>query len=185
MRIQYILDKEDFLNFQLFTTSTLESAVRRRRKIRIFVPFIYLALGFWLYFKDQENNYKLTIFLILFAILWYFIFPIFEARSYRNKLRKFIEVNYKDSLPMSVEMELEKESMYSIGLELENRIFYRDLDNIQETDHYLFVKIAETGQTLIFPKDKITNHQDLSNHFIAIAQNRNLPYAHYGDWRWK
>jgi|GEM_PF-1678216 len=185
MNIRYILDHNDFLNFQLFTTSTLEAAKKRRRKIRVFTPMIYLALGFWLYFKDKEQNYKLTIFLIIFAVLWYFIFPFFEAKSYKKKLMKYIMTHYKDTLPMSVDMELENESLYSKGLEEKNRIFYKDFEDLKETDQYLFVKIENTGQTLIFPKEKISNHEELSNHLKAIAQKQNLPYTNYGDWKWK
>ena len=149
------------------------------------VPFIYLALGFWLYFKDKEQNYKMTISLVILAVLWYFIFPFFEARSYKKKLMKYITTNYKDTLPMSVDMEFDEESMFTKGLDQENRIYYKDLEDIQETDEYLFVKIQNTGQTLIFPKEKIQNSQELNNHFIAVAQRLNLPYKNYGAWKWK
>lgn len=185
MNIKYILDHNDFLNFQLFTTSTLDAAKKRRNRIRIMVPVIYLALGFWLYFKDKEQNYKMAISLMILAVLWYFIFPFFEARSFKKKLMKYIQVNYKDTLPMSVDMEFDADSMFTKGLTEENKIFYKDLEEIKETDEYLFVKIQNTGQTLIFPKQKIDNAHDLSNYFIYIAQKLNLPYKHFGDWKWK
>lgn len=185
MNISYILDQNDFLTFQLFTTSTLETAKKRRRKVRIMVPVIYLALGFWLYFKDEEQNYKMSISLALLAIVWYFVFPFFEARSYKKKLMKYIMTNYKDTLPMQVDMQFDAESMYTKGLEQENKIFYKDLEDIKETDEYLFVKIEETGQTLIFPKDKIQNGHELSNHFVSVSKRLNLPYHNYGTWKWK
>jgi hypothetical protein len=184
MDISYILDQTDFLTFQLYTTSKLEAAKKRRRKVQVIAPLIYLALGFWLYFRDRQENYKMTLILIAFAIIWYFFYPLLEGFSFRKRLLKYINVTYKDTLPMPVSMDWEQDFLVTRDEGAGNKIYYKDFEAINETGTYIFIKL-NTGSSLILPKTKIENKEGLQNLLLQLSKELDIPYNLEAHWKWR
>ena len=79
MKIEYTLEKIDFLNYQLYAASQSERITKSRKKSRIRLPIIYFILGLLLFALAD------LIFAIVFigvGVAWYFLHPYFMKRRY-------------------------------------------------------------------------------------------------------
>lgn len=184
MQFKYNLDQEDFLQFQLFTHSQIPMVQRKRKRTRILVPIVYILLAMWLYFKDPTNNLTITVILIALSIIWFFFYSKFENNIFIKRLKKYIHANYSNNLPMEVNIDLLSDKMVStVGTHPSSETLYNDIESLQETDDYLFLKVQSSGQSFIFPKKKIQDASTFSKHFQKIAEEHQIYYHNFGAWK--
>ena len=81
MKIEYTLKEEDFLEYQLYTTSKSEPIRKKRLLSKFAVPALYLLIGAFFYFYD--NNQNAILICIFLAALWLALYPRYS--KYRSK----------------------------------------------------------------------------------------------------
>jgi hypothetical protein len=59
MKIEYTLEKVDFLKYQLYAASKSASIIKSRKKSRLLLPIVYFVLGVLL-FPDFDTFLVLT-----------------------------------------------------------------------------------------------------------------------------
>ena len=119
MRIEYTLEKIDFLKYQLFAASKSERIIKSRKKSRIRVPIIYFILGLFLFALAD------LIFAIIFigvGVAWYFLHPYFMKKRYVRHFEKYIDENYQNRFGKSVTLDFDGEYIITTDYLGESRL---------------------------------------------------------------
>jgi len=182
MKIEYKIDESDFLMYQLFVASKSERIKRKRLRNKLVMPLIYLVLGLLLFCF----SYKIwsSVFCFVIAIVWYFIYPLWEKRHYVNHYRRFIKENYQNRFGKSTILEFTDVLIKVRDPVSEGSVLITELEEINEIPTSIFIKI-KTGQSFILPKQEIINITTVRNRLKEIAVSLNITYHFYDKWEWK
>jgi hypothetical protein len=180
MIFSYSLDLEDFLTFQLYTTSKSERVRRKRLGSRIFVPLVYLM--FAAVFIVQ-HNYVATIAISTIAVLWYFLYPKWEQKRYVRQFTASIQENFGDALGRTGSIEFTKNELIAKDAGQEARIATNEIKEFNQISNYLMIKL-KNGHSFIFPEKKIENWTQLMNIVVKLSTDLSIPFHIELDWKW-
>jgi hypothetical protein len=180
MKIEFTLDKEDFLTYQLFTASNSKTVKMRRMRSWLIIPVLYIITGILLYYVD---NITLLYAFITIALLWLVFYPLYSRGLYRRHYAKHIDEHYKNRLGRSGVLSLDNDALSITDEGSEGRIKYTEIDAVTEIPDYFFVGL-KSGMALILPKAKI-GEPALSQIIETIIQKSGAPRNELPDWKWK
>ena len=181
MTINYKIDENDYLRHQLFVASKSERIKKKRLRSRILVPLIYVVLGLYLLF---QSNIPLAIIIFIFGMLWFFVYPIWERRHYIKHYKGFIKENYKDKLGITATVEFENDYILAKDSGSESKILTTEIEEINEIPTTVFVRL-KGGKSLILPKDKIANFDNLKARLKELANHLKIEYIIDEKWEWR
>lgn len=180
MRIEYALDKNDFLVHQLFAASKSERINKSRKTLRIRVPIVYFFLGLLLYvFSDLLFG----LVFIGIGIAWYFIYPYYLKNRYIRHYEKYIEENYKNRFGKLVTLDFEDEYIVATDYVGESKLLIKEVTEINEINDYIYLKFS-TGESLVLPKNRIKNLNELNSILTKITSDLNIKHNVFLDWKW-
>ena len=165
MKLEYKIDEQDFLDFQLFTASQSD---RIRRKM--LNGWIFLTLGFGLvavYFF-LKYNILFTIHFGLSSIVCGLFYPKCFRCRYKKHYKNHIRENYANRFDESEYIEINNETIFCKDKSGEGSINISQIEKVDETVKHFFVKI-KTGMSLIIPKLKIQNPDDVRVKFELLG----------------
>lgn len=181
MRIEYTLEKIDFLKYQLFAASTSERIIKSRKNSRIRLPIVYLILGLLLFaFADM-------IFALIFigiGVVWYLLHPYFMKKRYIRHFTKYIDENYQNRFGKTVTIDFDGEYIISTDYLGESKLKIREIAEINEIKDYVFLRFS-SGESLIIPNDKLENVNELKNILTKIVSDLSINHNIDLDWQWK
>ena len=181
MKLEYKLEKSDFMVFQLYTASRSDRIKRKRFRNKIIIPLIYLALGL---ISLLINEIALCIFFILVGSAWYFFFPKYERNRYVKHYQSFIEENYNNRFGKSETIEFENEVILSKDYTGESKIFLSEIEELNEINEYFFLKF-NSGVSLIIPKNGILSSEPLGKYLVDLSTRFKIKHNIDLDWKWK
>ncbi|MBB4804177.1 hypothetical protein HNP37_004263 [Flavobacterium nitrogenifigens] len=182
MTTNYQLDENDFLQYQLYTASKSERIKKKRLKSKIIIPIIYgLIVAFDLY-KGNTNS---AIVFLAMGILWFFLYPFWDKRHYIKHYKGFIKENYQNRFNKVVVIEFADDFISSNDISgSEMKIATSEIEEINEISSSIFIKF-NIGNSLILPKNKIQNNDDIILFLRQLANSLNIKYNIENDWKWK
>jgi hypothetical protein len=181
MTITYKIEEADFLTHQLYIASKSDRITKKRRKSKLIVPLAYVAFGIMSFYVD---NFSLGIIFIIIAVLWFFIYPVWQRRHYINHYKGFIKENYKERLNRTGTLEIDNDIIIAKDSGSESRISTEELEKISEISSAIFLRL-KTGQSLILPKKQVDNIINLKTRLRELASYLNIEYEVDDKWEWK
>jgi len=181
MTINYKIDENDFLTHQLFVASKSDRIKKKRKRNKVILPLIYVAFGLLFLFQDKVS---LAIIFFFISLLWFFVYPLWERRHYIKHYKGFIKENYKDRLGRTVTLEFNNEYILAKDNGSERKILTTELEEIREIPTTIFVRL-KGGQSLILPKDKITDFDKVKARLVELADHVKIKYDTDENWEWK
>lgn len=181
MQITYAAQKEDFVTFQLYSANHSPLIIKRRKKSRIIVPILYIFLGASAYALHMTNA---SIVLLIVAVLWYLLYPVWEKGYYRRYFMKHTEEHYKNQFDKPVTTSIEFDVILSQEGENQSKISTKEIESISEIEYLFLIKLLG-GVHIIIPKRNIKNEEQLRKHLNDIAQHLSIPYVNALSWTWK
>lgn len=180
MQLEYSLDENDYLQYQLYAASKSKNIKSQRRKSFIILVILLLVLFFASIKSGQSFPYPIVILIVLlFAIYkWY------ETKRYINHYRKNIAENYRERFGLISTLIFGENQIIEESKLGESKINYESLSQITEIQDYYFLKLI-TGQSLIIPKKVIPNQSDFTLKLEEIKDRFNLENNVELDWKWK
>lgn len=179
----YDLGKKDFLNFQLYTSSTDEAFNKQRKKERYRIAGLTLLFGCILFF---EEGYQIYSFCFLGTSVLYFIFySWWAAWYYKRTYRQQIEQQFKDTLPYHMEITLTEDSVNVHTIKGSRRIGTSQLSSITEIKDYFFVEEGVYSTAIIIPKEPLQDVGAVRDMLMFYAESFNIKYSTDLDWKWK
>jgi len=181
MTFELKIDENDYLTYQLFVASKSESVKKKRSRNKIIVPIVYIVLAVYGFY---QNNLLMGISFCGFAILWFFIYPLWERNNYIRHYKNFIKENYKDSFGKSAFLEISNEHIFVKDEFSEAKVSTSEIQEIYEIPTTIFIRM-KAGKTFILPKDKIAEIKSLKSVLTELATFLKINYVSDENWKWK
>jgi len=176
MKYTYKLEKEDLLEFQLYTSSKSEVLKKKRRNNRaVLVASATLFSG---YFFTSDELILGVYFAVLAVIFLLFYFAYF---SWKQKLNygRFIEANYAIRFGMEEELEIFATKIHVKDNFGEGDVKSSELTGIVEIKTHFFINL-KSGTSVIIPK----NHVNVPELKSELKQLKTI-YSEELNWSWK
>jgi hypothetical protein len=181
MKISFTLDKNDFLTFQLYTSSKSKRIKKKRKLNKFIIPLNYFGLGMILYYIDSM---VMAIIFFLIAILWFLLYPLYERKRYIKRYVKKIEENYRNKFGMVETLEFEDDLINSKDCLGEGKIFLSEAEELNEIRDYYFLKFS-SGFSLTIPKKKMDNIEEMDKFMKDLVNRLNIKHNIDLNWKWK
>lgn len=177
MTIEYQINEQDFLDFQLFTASQSDRINKKKKNgwILLTVGSIIISIYFYL-----NQDITLSIYFGLIALACGFFYPRYFRWRYKKHYKTYIKENYSKRFGQTEYLEINSDSIYSKDKTGEGKINISEIEKVDETNKHFFLKIS-TGLSLIIPKDGLENSDDLRTKFESLG----LIVNNMINWEWK
>lgn len=177
MLLEYKIEEQDFLDFQLFTASKSKRINKKKRNSWILLTIILLTFAFYFYLNQ---NYVLAVYFGIIAIACALFYPKYFKWRYKNHYKSYIRENYSKRFGETVIIDIKDGFIYSKDNTGEGKINLTSIERVDETDKHFFLKM-NTGISLIIPKNNIQKPGELKIKF----QESGLPVHDNKNWHWK
>jgi hypothetical protein len=154
--------------------------LRKRKKGKYLVTVVYIVLSVLIMLN--ELNYLGFAFLV-FALLWFLLYPIYEAKKYIKHYEIFYEENFDKKQGTDVRIELGDDEIKAFDYAGEGKRRIDTLEEIAETQHHVFVKLSP-GMAYIIPKYRIENKAALANWVKSTCMKYNIKHIVDMNWKW-
>jgi hypothetical protein len=181
MTFELKIDENDYLTYQLFVASRSKTIKRKRNRNKIIVPIFYLVLGAYSFY---QSNPLLGVFFCVFAVLWFFIYPLWDRNNYIKHYKNFIQENYKDAFGKSAFLEISDKTIFIKDELSEAKVSTSEIQEITEIPTTIYIRM-KAGKTLILPKDKIASIQELKSELIRLSTVLKISYVSDENWVWR
>ncbi|MFA9211172.1 MAG: hypothetical protein ACEQR5_05060 [Moraxellaceae bacterium] len=181
MKLSFPLAVQDYLDYQLYTVSRSEKAMRKRLIGRLLFPIIYLLVGI-IFIIDK--NFTFVAFNLILAVLWYFFYPISERKRYENTFRRSIERDLKPHLNQVGSIEWTSNEIIARENDQEAIVNEKDVAAIVELHAVILIQL-HNKHNFILPKRKIDNLADVVSYLQAKCTKLSIPYIDHSNWHWK
>ncbi len=178
MKIEYTLKEEDFLEYQLYTTSLSKAITKKRLIARFAVPILYVLVAIFFYFYD--NNQDAILICIFLGALWLLFYPFYSKHKYKRSYLKHIKKSYADRLDQVDALKLGNSTYFYIKEQgKEGKIRTTDVDKLIELKDHFFLQMKKQG-AIIIPKNYVLNTEAFKKKIAEL----NIDYLNKTDWRW-
>lgn len=176
MKLNYGLDKNDFLAFQLYTASKSEGIAKKKRNGRLFLMVLFLLIAIYAYW---QNHVGLAIYFGVFTLITYLFYGRYFKWRYKKHYQSYIKEHYQQRIGEVVETIFEDAFIVLKDKTGESKINVSELDTVYEIADYFFVKIS-SGISLIIPKKKVGDANAVRKKLTTL----NIPIVQELDWEW-
>ncbi|PIF30131.1 YcxB-like protein [Flavobacterium sp. 9] len=186
MRIEYTLEKIDFLRLHFYAAS--KSIILIRKRILSGISILSLILSILLLILGYLDS---ALVFIVSGIILYFFYPyIIKKRSFlyftkkiekktntivAKIIEKRIDSNYKNTYGKLINLEFEPDYIVIVNYVGEKRLRIKEISEINEINDYIFIKFSD-GTIFILPKERITNKNELNSVLTKIVSDLNVTH---------
>lgn len=181
MKLEYSLEKNDYVTFQLFAASKSCGIIKKRRNNKIILPLIYLGLAIISFLIEGIG---LSIIFLIIGLLWFLFYPAYERKKYFKHYDKYIEENYKNKFGKVETLYFEEDYVLYKDYIGEGKLFLSEVEELNEIGKYFFLKF-NSGVSLIIPKVKIDNLEQFSQYIKSLVSRLNRKHKIELNWEWK
>ena len=181
MKIEFTIDKRDFLIYQLYTASKSGKIRKIRSRLTYLISFIYICLGVLFLAK---NDPKISIVFFSISILWYLLIPIYIRKRILHNYSKYIDAHYANRYGKKATFIFEEEYIESKSIMGETKFKISDIISLDETGDYCYIRFS-SGVSIIIPKRKIENFSALREKLDQIIAKLKITPAFDINWTWK
>ena len=182
MTLEYNIDEQDFLAGQLFIASKSDRIKKKRQKNKMITVLAFGVLGILMLTGGKIVVGSTA---VLFALLSFFIYPIWERRQYVRHYEAFIKENYKDRIGKVVLLEINGDYIYAKESGGETKVLTSEIQGINEIPALIIVRI-NGGYSFVLPKGKLYNNIDLVRDYLKeLADQLSVEYSFEENWEWK
>jgi len=181
LKLEYALNSEDHVTFQLYTASKSKRIKKKRKKTKYRLPLIYLVLALIVFFAGKIS---LSMAFVLIGILWYFFYPKYEKKHFEKHYSSLVEENFKSDIDPKITIELTETIINTSDQNGNSSIKIEAIKEIDELGEYFFIRL-KLGTVLILPKSKIENIKEFEDWLNLIIEKYGIIKNVDLDWKWK
>jgi ABC-type protease/lipase transport system fused ATPase/permease subunit len=180
MKVNYKLNAEDYLKFQLYTASRSKQMKAKRMVARIIWPIVFLAIG--IYFA-VEKVWAGAFILAAFAILWFFVYPIYTRIFIKKQFLKEIKEKYAENLDKQLGIEILVNDLQLTAPQGQRTIKFTSISEINDLgSHYLI--IFDIGTVAILPIGREVGRNVWDDFIKQLALKSGKSVYDKKDWKW-
>ena len=173
-----ILDKEDFLRYQLFSAS--QSKRIRNKKTR---SWIFLSVSFFVIGLIQITTSSISYWFFGLSVITFIFYPLYQRREYRKHYENHIDDNYKNRVGVESKLGFDGGYIVSIADNQEGRIKISEIEEINEIADNLFIRV-KTGESIIIPS-RLSEYNEFKIQLADLITEMDIEWKRQLDWKWK
>lgn len=181
VRISFQVGADDYLNYQLYIASQSPQIGARRKKARIFVTLLYVAVAIVL---SLYGMYEIAAVVGVFAVLWFLFYPLQERRRYVKHFEKHIRENFRDRLDQKSELTITDRQLTLRDPKNVGKIQISELKEMVELPT-LYMLRFNGGQSILLPKATLQCDENIDEKLQKLSDEKNIPLKRLPAWRWK
>ena len=177
MKLEYILEEKDFIDYHLFSMSENKKARKIMNMTKFIMVGILLFIAINMY---NKNNIEFAFIIGIITILGF----IFFNKLYKSKLRKhfskIVKNSYSKRIGEKETMEINSEFIITEDKTGEGKTKISEIEIINETKDNFFIKLSN-GSSFIVSKKGINNIELIKKKWKEL----NIPLSENLTWEWK
>ncbi|MBN1185278.1 MAG: YcxB family protein [Bacteroidales bacterium] len=181
MKIEFTIEKIDFLTLQLYEASRSKRIKQTRTRLQVLTSLIYVLIGFLVLL---HNDAILALVFFGIAVIWYLLIPKFIRKRMVRSYSKFIDTHLANRYGQQASFTFRDEYIESESFIGKSKFKIKEMTEVDEIKDYYFLRFS-TGVAIIIPKRKIENLTELKDKLNQIVENLNIPYFNHMNWVWK
>lgn len=179
MNLNYSLNQNDFLQYQLFTASKNKTLIKQKRRSLLWIFLATIIIGINIY--NSTKNGLLYFIPVCLIILPAFYFLI--KWQYKSHYLKYIQQNYKEKIGFVSDFNFKNDELIVINSMAESKIHYSSFSEINEIQDYYFLKI-KTGESFIIPKSVISKRHEFEQIILLLKEKYNIKEVVELNWKY-
>ena len=164
MTLEFELNEQDFLDFQLFAASQSKRIAKNKFISYLLAILIVGAFAVLCYLKNSiAMFYGFSFTMIVLAIFY----PKYTAWRYKRHYKSYIKENFSYRFGEKVHIEIGNQTIFCKDKTGEGTINISEIEKIDETENHFFVKI-KSGISLIIPKQSTQISDEIRTTFETL-----------------
>ena len=180
MTYTFSLSQADYLNFQLFFASTVQNAHVQRKNSQIIWTLVFLLMAFNFY--AEKKLFPAVVFLI-FGVSWTIFYPVYAKNRQQKHFEKYNNTFLSEKFDKVCTITIDDQIIHSVEENYESKIALSEVKQVYETGDYFYAHL-KSGQTFIFPRQKIENINALEDQLRDITAKNQVSFTEMTDWKW-
>jgi intein/homing endonuclease len=170
MNLEYILEREDFLELQLFIAFRSDTFKKTLLGGLIVLSIIILIFTIYEFVKTNDILVFIVYFIVLLIIL--FLYNYLLRGIYKYLIQKNIAGVLNNRFGNTEYVEIRENVIKIKSLKKEADINISQIVTISETKKYFFIELS-SGNYILIPKFKISNPDEVRHKFESFGININ------------
>ena len=143
------------------------------------LAFLVLALLLF-----QAGNKIMMYWFLGFAVLALIFYPFYLSYYYKKHYQDFVTNSLRNRFNQTSTITLNEHTLDTADDMCESKIKLEAICGIIEIGQYFYLKII-SGETLIIPKFRLENADEIRNELQILAAKLNLQLEMDLNWKWK
>lgn len=179
IELNYSLNKEDYLNFQLFA-ATKNPVIKKQRLISRFLILLILALIGFLFLN---TNTLIACYFFLAAVAFFLIYPLYSKWFYKRHFKKHVDQFFDPGVGV-ISVGFDDENMYLADKKSNSSVKLRELLGITEIANYFLIQVTKANYVII-PRREVEDIEKLRDYLQKCSKKVDIPYSVELNWKWK
>jgi len=185
MKLEYIIEKESLLTYQLYFASQSSRITRQRRIARFLISGLFLVLA--PLYALVESFFGAVLFASL-GVLWLFFYPYYSRWRFRGHYERHIDDALRGMINRNVAISLDSDEANAetiLVLEDESARTQIKLDHIESIVRipgYVLLMLR-TGQGITLPENQLG--KDLETLMKKLTDLADISVLEKPAWKWK
>ncbi len=180
MILNYSLDQDDFLQYQLYVASKSERIKKQRRKRWLIMTFAFLALAVVFY---RDDNHILMYYFLVAGTANLFFYPIYLRNLYKKHYKRYVNENFKRRFGEPCKVIFNENNIETVDQTGETKINLPEITEIDETANYFYLRI-KSGGSLIISKSR-TDAEAVRKRLVILSEQLKIEFISEVNWKWK
>ena len=176
MELNYTLEEEDFLTYQLYHSSQNPDTDKKKNNGRIYIAICFCILAGYFYIQKRM---EFAISFVVFAVIGLVFYERYFKWRYKTHFSKHIKQNYQGRIGQPVLIRFEEDTIYSKDKTGEGTLKIAAVDHATELPEHVLLKLS-SDITLIIPKRGI---EDFSA-FETMIRDYQIKWINQYTWTW-
>tara|TARA_R110002126_G_C10180744_1_gene474929 strand:+ start:33 stop:566 length:534 start_codon:yes stop_codon:yes gene_type:complete len=177
MKLEYILEEKDFINYHLFSLSENKKAMKMMNLTKFILAGVFIYIGINMY---NKNNLEFAIILGIIGILTLLFFNKYYKSKQRKIFSKVVKNTYSKRIGEKETMEFTSEFIITEDKTGEGKTKISEVELINETTENFFIKLSN-GSSIIISKKGIKNIKEIKIKWKEL----DIPLSESLSWEWK
>ncbi|CAA0160392.1 YcxB family protein [Tenacibaculum maritimum] len=176
MKLEYILEEKDFIDYHLFSMSENKKAGKMMHITKFILTGFFSFLGVNMY---NKNNFEFAIIIGIITILNLIFFNKLYKFKLRKHFTKIVQNSYSKRIGQRETMEFNSEFVITEDKTGEGKTKISEIEKINEIKNNFFIKLSN-GSSFIISKKGIKNIDLIKNEWKEL----NIPISENLTWEW-
>lgn len=177
MQLEYRIQEEDFLAYQLFTSSQSKKIIKKKKNGRLFSTLSFGILGLIFHYEEKMG---LAIYFAVCSVVAALLFPKYFNWRYKKHYQSHIRETYSNRFNALTTIAFTEKKIITKDKIGEGSLNITEVIQVNETRDHFFILMSSNHSLIIPKKDPSISIEEIRNYFLEIE----LKVVDHLNWNW-